>query len=180
MKRADISLKTVVIVGLGAVLMLILNRFLAVPVMVLNTYIYFGNAVLALFAAVFGSISGFLIGFIGHALVDLTRGNISWIWVAGSALFGLAVGFMKKLYQIQEGQFGIKQCFIFNCVQIAANLVIWAVIVPNMDYLINRESEADIVYIQGVVIAAVNIVVVLILGSLLVFGFSKIKSKFGK
>lgn len=179
MSKINISVKTVVAIGIGAALMFVLMRFVAVPSGVPNTTLNLGIAVLAFFAAVFGPIAGLLIGFIGHFLTDLTFGwGVWWTWVAGSALFGFAVGFMRKLYKIEEGQFGIKQCSAFNIVQIAANLVIWAVIAPTLDILIYSEPSNK-VYLQGLVAAALNIAVVLILGSLLAFGYSKAKTKAG-
>ena len=179
MGKLNITVKTVVAVGIGAALVFVLKRFVAIPTGVPNTNLDLGIAVLSFFAAVFGPIAGLLIGFIGHFLTDLTFGwGVWWTWVVGSALFGFAVGFMSKLYKIEDGQFGVKQCLIFNSVQIAANLVIWAVIAPTLDILIYQEP-ANKVYLQGVVIAAVNIIVVLIIGSLLAFGYSKTRTKAG-
>jgi energy-coupling factor transport system substrate-specific component len=151
----------------------------AVPSGVPNTTLNLGIAILAIFAAIFGPIAGLLIGFIGHFLNDLTAGwGVWWTWVIGSALFGLAVGFFWKLYKIENGGFGIKECLLFNGVQIAANLVVWAAIAPTLDILVYQEP-ADKVYLQGLVSAGLNIAVVLILGSLLAFGYSKTRTKAG-
>jgi energy-coupling factor transport system substrate-specific component len=174
-----ISVKTVVAIGIGAALMFVLMRFVAIPSGVPNTTLNLGIAIIAIFAAIFGPIAGLLIGFIGHLLNDLTAGwGGWWTWVIGSALFGLAVGFFWKLYKIEEGGFGIKQCLFFNGIQIAANLVIWVAIAPTLDILVYQEP-ADKVYLQGLVSAGLNIVVVLVLGSLLAFGYSKTRTKAG-
>jgi energy-coupling factor transport system substrate-specific component len=178
MEKKFLSVKTVVAIGIGAALMFVLMRFVAVPSGVPNTNLNLGIAVLSIFAAIFGPIAGFLIGFIGHTLTDLTWGGVWWTWVIADALYGLAVGFFWKLYKIEEGAFGIKQCVIFNGVQIGANLLAWGVIAPTLDILIYQEPS-DKVYPQGLVAASLNILVVLILGTLLAFGDSKTRTKAG-
>jgi len=179
MGKKFISVKTVVAIGIGAALMFVLNRFVAIPSGVPNVNLNLGIAILAVFSAIFGPIAGVLIGFIAHFLVDLTFGwGVWWTWVAGSALFGLAVGFFWKLYNIEEGGFGMKQAVIFNIVQIVSNAVIWGVIAPTLDILIYQEP-ADKVYLQGLVSGSLNAAVVLILGSLLIFGYTKTIAKSG-
>jgi len=179
MDKKFISVKTVVAIGIGAALMFVLNRFVAIPSGVPNTNLNLGIAILALFAAIFGPVAGLLIGFIAHALVDLTFGwGIWWTWVVGSALFGLAVGIFWKLYRIEEGAFGMKQAVIFNVIQILTNLVVWVGIAPTLDILIYKEPS-DKVYLQGLVSASLNSAVVLVLGTLLIFGYTKTRTKAG-
>ena len=179
MGKSVISVRTVVAIGIGAALMFVLNRFVAVPSGIPNVTINLGIAILAVFAAIFGPIAGLLIGFIAHFLVDLTWGwGVWWSWVICSALFGLAVGIFRGLYKIEEGGFGFKQCVWFNVVQIATNAIVWGVVAPTLDILIYQEP-ADKVYLQGLVAGASNAVVVLILGTLLAFGYSKTIAKSG-
>jgi energy-coupling factor transport system substrate-specific component len=174
-----ISVRTVVAIGIGAALMFVLNRFAAIPSGVPNTNLNLGIAILAVFSAIFGHVAGFLIGFIAHTLVDLTFGwGVWWTWVIGSALFGLGVGFFCKFYKIEDGDFGIKQCFVFNGVQILANIIIWVGIAPTLDILIYKEP-VEKVYLQGLVSGSLNAAVVLILGSLLLFGYTKTMIKSG-
>jgi energy-coupling factor transport system substrate-specific component len=174
-----ISVKTVVAIGIGAALMFVLMRFVAIPSGVPNTNINFGIAILAIFAAVFGPIAGLLIGFIGHFLTDLTFGwGVWWSWVICSALVGLVIGLFWKLYKIEEGGFGLKQCLIFNGIQVATNAIVWGYIAPSLDILIFKEP-AEKVFLQGAVAGALNIAIVLILGSLLIFGYTKTRTKSG-
>jgi energy-coupling factor transport system substrate-specific component len=179
MDKKLISVKTVVAIGIGAALMFVLMRFAAVPSGIPNTNLNLGIAILSIFAAIFGPIAGFLIGFIGHTLNDLTAGwGIWWTWVIGSALYGCAVGFFFKLYKIEQGGFGIRQAIIFNCVQILSNIAVWVAIAPTLDILVYSEP-ADKVYLQGMVAGSLNAAVVLILGTLLAFGYSKTRTKAG-
>lgn len=174
-----ISVKTVVAIGIGAALMFVLMRFVAIPTGIPNLNINLGIAILAVFAAVFGPIAGLLIGLIAHFLVDLTWGwGVWWSWVICSGLFGLGVGFFSKFYKVEEGAFGLKQILMFNAVQIITNAVVWGVIAPTLDILIYSEP-ANKVFLQGIVAGASNAVVVLILGTLLLFGYSKTRTKAG-
>jgi len=177
--RTPIPVKTVVAIGIGAALMFVLMRFVAIPTGIPNVNVNLGIAILALFAAVFGPVAGFLIGFIGHTLVDLTWGwGVWWTWVVCSALFGLSIGLFRKLYPIEEGKFGLRQIVGFNIVQAVTNIVVWIGIAPTLDVLINQRP-ANLVYTQGVTVAAVNIASVLILGTLLAVGYTKTRTRAG-
>ena len=179
MGKKMISVKTVVAIGIGAALMFVLMRFVAIPSGVPNTNLNLGIAILAIFAAVFGPLAGLLIGFIGHTLTDLTWGwGVWWSWVITSALFGCMVGFFWKSFKIEEGGFGVKEAVFFNVVQIGANLIAWVAIAPTLDILIYQEP-ADKVYLQGLVAGALNIAVVLVLGTLLLFAYAKTRTKAG-
>lgn len=178
MGRKMLSVRTVVAIGIGAALMFVLMRFVAVPSGVPNTNLNIGIAILSIFAAIFGPIAGFLIGFIGHTLVDLTWGGVWWSWVIADALYGLLVGLFWKFYKLEEGDFTLKKAVLFNGFQVAANIVAWVGIAPTLDILIYQEPS-DKVYLQGMVAAALNVLVVLILGTLLAFAYSKTRAKTG-
>jgi len=178
MDKKLISVKTVVAVGIGSALMFVLMRFVAVPSGVPNTNLNLGIAILSVFAAIFGPVAGFLIGFIGHTLTDLTWGGVWWTWVIADALYGLIVGIFWRFYKIEEKEFGIQQAVIFNGIQIFANLLAWVAIAPTLDVLIYKEP-VDKVYLQGLVASSLNIAVVLVLGTLIAIGYSKTGSKAG-
>ncbi|MDR0587210.1 MAG: ECF-type riboflavin transporter substrate-binding protein [Treponema sp.] len=179
MARQIVSVKTVVAIGIGAALVFVLMRFVALPSGVPNTNLNLGIAVLSVFAAVFGPVAGLLIGFIAHTLTDLTFGfGVWWTWVIADALYGLIIGIFWKLYNVEEGEFGGKQAVIFNIVQIAANALAWVVIAPTLDVLVYQEPS-DKVYLQGLVAGGLNALVVLILGTILLVGYSKTRVKAG-
>jgi len=176
MENKLISVKTAAGIAIGAVLMFVLNRFAAVSIGVSNTSLQLGIAILAAFAAVFGPVAGFLIGFIGHTLTDLSWGGVWWSWVISSAFFGLAIGAFRKYYNAENGGFGIKQCFIFNGVQIVANIAAWVFFARTLDLIIYQEPF-ERVSLQSFVAAGVNIAVVMVLGSLILFCYSKIQAR---
>ena len=174
-----ISVKTVVAIGIGAALFFVLNRFVGIPTGIPNVNLFFGVAILAVFSAIFGPVAGFLIGFIGHMLVDLTFGwGVWWSWVICSGLLGCAIGLFFHWYKVREGGFGLRQAITFNIIQIGANAVVWGVIAPTLDILIYAEP-AQKVFLQGITAGATNAVIVLILGTLLLFGYTKTIAKSG-
>ncbi|MDR0785370.1 MAG: ECF-type riboflavin transporter substrate-binding protein [Treponema sp.] len=173
-----VSVKTVVAIGIGTAIMFVLMRFVAIPSGIPNTNFNLAPAIVAVFAAIFGPIAGFFIAFIGHTLTDLTWGSVWWSWVVADALFGLLAGLLWKLYKIEEGGFNVKACVFFNIVQIVANVVAWVGVAPTLDILIYQEP-ANKVFLQGLVAGGLNSMVVLILGSLLAFGYSKTRVKAG-
>ena len=164
---------------IGAGLMFALNRFISIPTGVPNTYIQLGIPILAFFAAIFGPVAGFLIGLIGHTLVDLTAPwDISWSWVIASAFFGLLVGFFCGFFKIEEGKFGVKQALLFNGIQAVANIASYVFIARILDLLIYDEPF-DKLTLQGFVAAGVNIAAVLFLGTILAVGYSKTITRTG-
>jgi energy-coupling factor transport system substrate-specific component len=167
-----VSVRTIVATGIGAAVFFVLMRFVAIPSGVPNTNLNLAAAILTIFAAIFGPVAGLLIGFIGHTLTDLTWGGVWWSWVIADAIYGLLVGIFWKLYKIEDGSFGIKTAVILNAVQIAANAVVWIGIAPTLDILIYQEP-ADKVFVQGVAAFGMNAAVCLILGTILITGYTK-------
>ncbi|MDR3115876.1 MAG: ECF-type riboflavin transporter substrate-binding protein [Treponema sp.] len=178
MEKKVIPVRTVVAIGIGAALMFVLMRFVAIPSGIPNTNLNMACAILTIFAAIFGPLAGFLIGFIGHTLTDLTWGGVWWSWVIADAVYGLLIGFFVKAYKIEEGGFTLTEGIIFNVVQILSNGIAWVGIAPTLDILIYQEP-ADKVYLQGLVAGGLNSAVVLVLGSILAFGYTRTKVKAG-
>jgi energy-coupling factor transport system substrate-specific component len=178
MGKKIISVRTVVAIGIGSALVFVLMRFVAIPSGVPNTNLNLAAAILTIFGALFGPVAGFLVGFIGHTLTDLTWGGVWWSWVIADALYGLLIGLFWRFYRIEEGEFGLKNCLIFNAIQIAANVIAWIGVAPVLDILIYQEP-ANKVFLQGLVAGGLNAAVVLILGSILAFGYAKTRVKAG-
>ncbi|MDR2211863.1 MAG: ECF-type riboflavin transporter substrate-binding protein [Spirochaetaceae bacterium] len=179
MAKKIISVKTVVAIGIGAALVFVLMRFVAVPSGVPNTNLNLGIAITTIFAAIFGPLAGFLIALIGHTLTDLTFGfGVWWSWVIADAVYGLLIGLFWKIYRIKEGKFAVLQAVYFNLIQIIVNAIAWIGIAPVLDILIHKEP-VDKVFLQGIVAWGLNAGVVLILGTLLAFGYSATRVKAG-
>lgn len=174
-----IGVKTIVAIGIGAAIFFLLARFVSIPVFA-NTNITFQYAVLGFFAVVFGPVAGLLIGLIGHALADLAFGyGLWWSWIIVSAVIGGASGFIMKGINVEAGQFdSAKAAIRFICGTIVVHLVGWGLIAPVLDILIYSEP-ADKVFVQGLIAGASNIVTTAIVGTLLLFAYSKTRTKTG-
>ena len=171
------SIKTVVAVGIGAALFFVLGRFVAIPSPVPNTNISLQYAVLALLAAMYGPVAGGLIGFIGHALIDLSWGGSPWwSWVITSAFVGVVIGMFAKKLNVQEGVFDKTKTAIFAIANVAAHVIGWVVVAPVLDILIYAEPVKK-VFAQGAAAFVANIIAVGVLGTILTAAYSKIGAK---
>ena len=170
-------IKTSIAVIIGSGLMFLLNRYFSIDIGIEYTYIYFGNAVLAIFAAAFGPVAGLLIGLIGHTLVDYVAGwGLWWSWISASGLYGLIIGSFWKFFKIEDGGFGVKEALTFTCIQAGANLLAYGFTARILDLSIFTEYFGRVT-IQGFVATGVNTVTVLLLGTPLLIAYSKIRGR---
>ena len=173
------NIKTVVAVGIGAALFFVLGRFVAIPSPVPNTNISLQYAVLGLLAAMYGPVAGGLIGFIGHALIDLSWGGIPWwSWVIASAFTGVVVGLFAKKLNLQEGDFNKGKAITYTISNVIAHLIAWIVVAPVLDILIYAEPVKK-VFAQGAFAAISNIITAVVVGGLLVLAYTKTIAKKG-
>ncbi|MGN0143606.1 MAG: ECF-type riboflavin transporter substrate-binding protein [Clostridium sp.] len=179
MNSGKLSIKTIVAIGIGSAVFMILGRFAAIPTGIPNTEIQTAYAFLALMAIIYGPVAGVSIGFIGHMLKDLTAYGMPWFsWIIASAAVGLIIGFVCKKINIEEGDFSKSKIIIFNISQIIANVVAWLLVAPTLDIFIYAEPSNK-VYIQGAVAGISNIITIGVLGTLLLYLYSKTRVKKG-
>ena len=169
------STKQLVATAIGAALFFVLARFLSIPIFA-NTYISLQYALLGFFAAVFGPVAGVLIGLIGHALADLTSYGLWWSWIIASAVVGLAFGFLLKGIKIEEGEFGKNGAARFIIGSLIIHAVAWVLVAPILDILIYAEP-ANKVFLQGLAAAMANTFTTAVVGTILLFGYSKTRTK---
>lgn len=179
MKSSIFNTKTIVAIGIGTALFFVLARFVIIPTGIPNTEIQTSYAFLALIAAVFGPVAGFFVGFIGHALKDITAyGSAWWSWVIVSGFIGLGIGLFFNKFKISTGEFTKKTIVSFNIVQIVVQLIGWGLIAPVLDILIYAEP-ANKVFTQGLVAGLWNIVAVGVIGTLLLIAYTKTRTQKG-
>ena len=178
-KKQLLSIRTIVAIGIGSAVFLVLGRFAAIPSGVPNTEFQTVYAFLALMAILYGPVAGASIGFIGHCLKDITAYGSPWFsWIIASSVFGLIIGLCRNSLHIEDGFFGLKQIIIFNIMQIIANITAWYLVAPTLDILIYAEP-VNKVYIQGGVSCIFNSITVGVLGSILLAHYAKTKIKTG-
>ena len=174
-----LAIKTIVAIGIGAAVFIILGRFGSIPSGIPNTNLETCYAFLALMAVIFGPLAGAAIGFVGHTLKDLILFGSPWFsWIIASGITGLIIGLSKRRINIEEGQFNKKQVIIFNIYQIIANVIAWFIVAPTLDIVIYSEP-LDKLYLQGAIAGISNIVIVGLLGSSLLYTYSKTRTQKG-
>lgn len=174
-----LSVKSVVAIGIGAAIYVILARFTSIPTGIPNTNIEIVYPFLALLATIYGPVVGFSVGFIGHALGDfLMYGQTWWSWVLATAVLGLVIGLYGMRLDLENGVFTTKQMIGFNIVQIIANVVSWLIIAPVGDILIYSEPQNK-VFLQGATATITNSISILILGTILLKAYAATKVKKG-
>ena len=177
MKKSELSIKTIVAIGIGSAVFVILSRFAAIPTPVPNTSIQTSYAFLALMAVVFGPLAGGLIGLIGHILTDaISYGSVWWSWVIVSLFVGFTIGLLTRKIQVEDGEFNKKDIIRFNISQVIAQAIGWFVIAPSLDVLIYAEP-ANKVFTQGIVAGISNILTVGIIGTILLIAYAKTRNK---
>lgn len=177
-KKYQLSIRSIVAVGIGAALFFVLGRFVAIPSPIPNTTINIQYAVLGVFGVIFGPIVAALIGFIGHVLIDLSWGSPWWSWIFASLVFGLLIGLVSSKISIEEGKFGVKEIVTFNIAQVIAHVIAFVGVAPVLDILIYSEP-ANKVFTQGVTAALLNAVSTAIVGTILLIAYAKTKTKAG-
>jgi len=179
MNKNTLSVRTIVAIGIGAAVFVILGRFASIPTGIPNSNIEVTYAFLALMAVIFGPVAGGLIGLIGHALKDLIfYGSIWWSWVVVSMLVGFLFGLISKKLDIESGEFGRQKIITFNLVQVGAQALGWFLLAPVLDIVIYAEPSNK-VFIQGLGVGISNMVTVGILGTLLLVLYAKTRTKTG-
>jgi len=169
--------RTIVAIGLGAALFMVLFMFVRIPSPIPETSFQAAFGVGAMFAALFGPIAGGLIQFTGHALSDaLQYGSPWWSWVIASGVAGVGFGFAYKKTGVEQGVFGTKDIITFNIYQVIANVVAWVVVAPVLDILIYAEP-VNLVFTQGIVAAFMNTISAGVFGSLLLFAYAKTRTR---
>ncbi|WP_164670866.1 ECF-type riboflavin transporter substrate-binding protein [Virgibacillus doumboii] len=177
MRSQGLSIKTIVAIGIGSAVFVILGRFASIPSGIPNTSVETAYAFLALMSVIFGPIAGGLIGFIGHALKDaIFYGTPWWSWVVVSAFVGFGIGLFTRKIKVDEGVFGTKQIVLFNIVQAVIQAVGWFLIAPILDIVIYAEP-ANKVFTQGIFAGISNIVTVGIIGTILIATYAKTQGK---
>ena len=161
----NLSVKTVVVIAIGAALYGIggLPMF-GIPVFA-NTTLKPAMAILALFSVLFGPFVGLLVGLIGHWVTDLFAGWGVWFtWVLGSGVVGLVIGLFPRLTnrRIQSGIFLMKDFVLFVVLAFAGNVIGYGVS-AFLDTVLYAEPFTK-VFTQLTIIASGNTVLIAVVG----------------
>ncbi|BBF43422.1 substrate-specific component MtsA of methionine-regulated ECF transporter [Lachnospiraceae bacterium KM106-2] len=172
MNSRQISIKSIVAIGIGAALFFVLGRFLIIPTPIPNTNISIQYAILAVFGVIYGPVVGVFTGFIGHTLIDLTYGAPWWSWIIASAVFGLIIGCTSSIITKEGEGFGLKQIIRFNIIQVIAHAISWLVVAPTLDILVYIEPVKK-VFVQGATSTLLNAIGTGVVGTIILVSYAK-------
>lgn len=172
------SVKKVVATGIGAALFFVLARFVAIPSGIPNTNIALQYGIQTVFAVLYGPVVGGLSGFIGHVLTDMSWGGVWWSWAFGTLVYGVIVGLGADKINIKSGNFGKKEIITLAIYECIANIVAWPIVAAVGDVVIYKEPF-KLVLAQLAVAAVADFACAMIVGGLLLFGYSKTIAKTG-
>lgn len=156
--------KTVVAIAIGAALYGV-GGLLSIPVFA-NTTLRPAIAILAIFAALFGPVVGFLVGILGHSLTDLFGGWGFWpSWILGSGIAGCIIGFFGKATRerLDGGDFPGKDIATFLLLSLAGNFIGYSVSAI-LDYFIYSEPLNKVIA-QQLIGSGSNTVMIAVIGT---------------
>lgn len=176
--KNQLSIRSIVAIGIGAALFFVLGRFVAIPTPVPNTNLNIQYGILGVFGTIFGPVVGVLIGLIGHVLIDLSWGSPWWSWILASAIFGLVVGFSKKRIDLDNGVFGMKEIITFNVIQVIGHVLAFIAAAPVLDILIYSEP-IEKAFLQGATACGFNALTTAVIGTIILIAYAKTRTKAG-
>lgn len=160
-----LNIKKITILVIGIVLF-ILFSFLKLQVLIL-----------AFLSVLFGPLSGIFIGILGQALSDaLQQGNIYWSWAIAYGVLGFLIGLFYFQYNSEKNIFDKKSMIIFNVIQIISNIISYLVIAPSFDIIVYSKPIIKS-YLNGIITMSLNIIIVSLIVTPLLFIYSKKISK---
>lgn len=177
-KLFGFNTKTLVGTALGAALFTVLFMYVKIPTGLPSTEIQTAYGVGGFFAAMFGPIAGFLLAFIGHFISDSLSYGAWWSWIIASGVCCFIIGLVYPKLHVEDGVLTKKDLVVYNVTQIIANALAWIVVAPVLDIVIYSEP-VELVFTQGAVAALSNAVSAGVIGSLLLFLYSKTRAKKG-
>lgn len=178
-KMFQFNTKTLVATALGAALFTVLFMYVKIPTGIPETQIQSAYGIGGFFAAMFGPLAGFLIAFIGHAISDIVQyGSAWWSWVVASGVACFIMGLVFPKLHVEDGILTWKDILLYNIFQIVGNVVAWVGVAPILDIVVYAE-DPTLVFVQGFGAAGLNAISAGVIGSLLLFLYSKTRAQKG-
>lgn len=89
--------KQLIVTLISIVLFYLIGNHGRIHTGVFMSYIYLQYPLLCIVSILYGPVSGFFTGLIGHIMIDSTYSHFVWVsWVTGSGVFGLLLGLAAK------------------------------------------------------------------------------------
>jgi energy-coupling factor transport system substrate-specific component len=166
---------------IGAALFTLLSYSIMLPTPIPGVFFFPSYALLGLFAAIFGPVSGALISLTGMVVVSLLRGllfeTFTLPYSIAAVICGFIYGLAKNYARADQGEFGYSGIIAYNVAQIGGNLVAWGLAAPSLNLLLNPGNPAVEMFLQGITAALVNILSAEFIGTPLLLAYSVIRKR---
>lgn len=123
------------------------------------------TAILAIFSAILGPVAGFIIGFFGHWITDISmKWGVNAFWILGSGIVGIGIGLFQWVmnFNLEKGIFNKKSALVFITLAFVSNFVGY-LISAILEYFIAGEA-LDKVIIQQIIVAITNTAMIALIG----------------
>jgi energy-coupling factor transport system substrate-specific component len=164
----------------GAVVFTLMSYFIMLPTPVQGTFFFPSYAVLGVFAALFGPVSGALISLSGMTVVSLLRGvffeSFTLPYTIAAALCGFIYGFARRYNRVDEGRFNDRDLIAYNVFQIGGNLAAWALTAPALQIILSGAPARE-AFLSGLTASFVDILSAEFIGTPLLFVYSLIRRR---
>ena len=169
--------KTIVGIAIGAALFGVLMDFGGIRVFS-NTSLTSAMIVIPVVAGLFGPLPAALAAGIGNVLADLIGGWGFWFdWSIGNFVLGFIVGLLPVYgARIDEGIFTVKHIIIYIITVVVGNVVAFGAVTPLFTYFF-YSGELAITWMQGVSAILSNGVVLIVIGTPLLYLLAKRNAK---
>ncbi len=171
-----LSPKKLAVIVAGAVLFFLLGAFVIIPSPIDTVNICIQYGLLAFLAVACGPLTGTLVGLLGHILIDLWAGSMTWSWILASAAYGGLLGVLANVTKLNTANRDRETLIRFNLCQVAVHIVCWAGIAPVLELLLYAESM-DRIFEQGLTAAIANAVTTAVVGSAILAVYAARKTK---
>lgn len=155
--------------ALAVVIFFMIGEYGAIPTGVHDIYIYLQYPLLYMFAAIFGSIPGLIVGLVGHLLVDFVRGDVWFSWATASGLMGFVIGFIYEKKK-DEAKSELGRLFKFFAICAGTIVVAFGIYAPVLNIFIYKMGPKD-AFTQGIFAAASDALTTLIVVHVFFFSY---------
>lgn len=153
----------------GVVVFFMIGEYGAIPTGVHDMYIYMQYPLLYMFAAIYGSIPGLIVGLVGHLLIDLVRQDVWISWITASGFMGFIIG---KIYEKQKDraktEIGRLVKFLLICA--GTIILVFGIYTPILNIIFYHMSARDALS-QTIFASASDLFVTLIVVHMFYFSF---------
>ncbi len=173
--------KSIAAIIVGVILYFGLGRYIAISIPGTNEIANIQGSILAVSGVIYGPVVGVITGLVGQLLIEaswfgLALHSYTWSSIVAAALFGYLIGFFGRALHMRNRRFGGKKVILFNIYQIAANGIAWFLAATILNVLIYKQGMARQLG-QGLIVWGTNVLIVAVIGTLLLFFYSRTGKK---